>query len=81
MIKGNITTFDSRLTKLENSRMGALPAHLANFRPPHIIIHEGDDLDQIIREMEGRGEIPPDLPADCIRAIVRTIVNWPKRVQ
>jgi hypothetical protein len=81
MIKGNITTFASRLTKLENSRVGALPAHLANFRPPKIIIHEGDDLDQIIKEMEARGEIPParELPAGCIRVIVHTIVDWPKR--
>jgi len=29
--------------------------------------------------MEARGEIPPDLPAGCIRVIVHTIVDWPKR--
>jgi hypothetical protein len=50
--------FDRRLTALENSKLG-VPAHLAGFRAPTIIIHEGDDEDRIISEMEARGEIPP----------------------
>jgi len=80
MTKGNITTFDSRLTKLENSRLG-LPAHLAGFRAPTIIVHEGEDEDQIIKEMEARGEIPPaaDFPAGRIRVIVHSIVSPLKR--
>jgi len=54
---------------------------LAGFRIPKIIVHEGDDVDQIIKDMEARGEIPPaaDFPAGHIRVIVHTIVKWPKR--
>jgi len=39
---------DARLAKLENSKLG-VPANLAGFRIPKIIVHEGDDVDQIIK--------------------------------
>src|SRR5215469_1009486 len=79
MIKGNITTFDRRLTTLENSRMRVLPAKLAGFRAPTIIVHEGEDEDKIIKEMEARGEIPPleNFPAGRIRVIVHRIISPP----
>jgi hypothetical protein len=80
MMNGNYATFEKRLTKLENSRLGLLPAHLAGFRIPKIIVHEGDDVDNIIKNMEARGEIPPgaDFPAGYIRVIVHRIVDPPK---
>ena len=80
MMNGNSANFDRRLTKLENSKLG-IPAHLAGFRAPTIIVHEGDDEDQIIKGMEARGEIPPaeDFPAGRIRVIVHRIVAPPKR--
>jgi len=34
-----------------------VPANLAGFRIPKIIVHEGDDVDQIIKDMEARGEM------------------------
>ena len=45
------------------------------------IVHEGEDEDQLINEMEARGEIPPaeDFPAGRIRVIVHRIVDPPKR--
>jgi hypothetical protein len=80
MMNGNSANFDRRLTKLENSKLG-IPAHLAGFRAPTIIIHEGDDEDQTINEMEARGELPSaeDFPAGRIRVIVIRIVDPPKR--
>jgi hypothetical protein len=56
MMNGN-ANFDRRLTALENSKLG-IPAHLAGFRAPTIIVHEGDDEEKIIKEMEALGEIP-----------------------
>jgi hypothetical protein len=51
----------------------------AGFRPPIIIVHEGEDADKIIKEMEARGEIPPaaDFPAGKIRVIVHQIISPP----
>jgi hypothetical protein len=58
-----------------------IPANLAGFRAPTIIVREGDEEDQIIKEMEARGEIPPaeGFPAGRIRVIVHRIVAPPKR--
>ena len=83
MIKGNITTFDRRLTTLENSRMGVLPAKLAGFRAPTIVVHGGEDEDQIIKEMEARGEIPllENFPAGRIRVIVLRIIDPPSAMK
>ena len=71
---------DRRLVKLENSKLG-VPANLAGFRAPRIIVHEGEDEDKIIKEMEARGEIPPpeNFPAGRIRVIVHRIVDPPQR--
>jgi hypothetical protein len=79
MMNGNYATFEKRLTKLENSRLG-LPANLTGFRIPKIIVHERDDVDKIIKDMEARGEIPPavDFPAGYIRVIVHRIVDPPR---
>jgi hypothetical protein len=79
MTNGYSANFDRRLTKLENSKLG-IPAHLAGFRAPTIIVHEGEDEDQIIKEMEARGELPPaeDFPAGRIRVIVVRIVDPPQ---
>ena len=54
-------------------------ANLAGFRPPIIIVHEGEHADQIIKEMEARGEIPPaaDFPKGRIRVIVHRIISPP----
>jgi hypothetical protein len=51
------------------------------FRAPTVIVHEGEDEDQIIKEMEARGEIPPleNFPAGRIRVIVLRIIDPPKR--
>jgi hypothetical protein len=85
MMNGNSANFDRRLTKLENSKLG-VPASLAGFRPPTITVHEGEDEDKIIKEMEARGEIPPleNFPAGRVRVIVHRIIsppngerNWP----
>ena len=72
MKNGNSANFERRLTKLENSKLG-VPANLAGFRAPTIIVQEGEDEDQIIKEMEARGEIPPveNFPAGRIRVIVQ----------
>jgi hypothetical protein len=82
MMNGNYATFEKRLAKLENlrPRLG-LPANWAGFRIPKIIVQEGEDVDQIIKDMEARGEIPPaaDFPAGYIRVIVHRIVKRPKR--
>jgi len=55
MMMGNSANFDRRLEKLENSKLG-VPANLAGFRAPMVTVHEGDDVDQIIKEMEARGK-------------------------
>jgi hypothetical protein len=74
MMNGNSANFERRLAKLENSKLG-VPANLAGFRipkgTPKITVHEGDDVTQIIKEMEARGEIPPleNFPAGRIRVI------------
>ena len=70
MMKGNSANFDRRLVKLENSKLG-VPANLVGFRAPMIAVHEGDDVGQIIKEMEARGEIPPMeiCPPNFIRVI------------
>ena len=77
-MNGNSANFDRRLTKLESSKLG-IPANLSGFRIPKITVHEGDDVDQIIRDMEARGEIPPpgSLPAGQIRVIVHRIISPP----
>ena len=64
MINGNSANFDRRLAKLENSKLG-VPANLAGFRIPKITVHEGDDVDQIIKEMEARREIPLPEKLSC----------------
>lgn len=76
MTNGNIATLGRRLAKLENSKLG-VPANLAGFRAPMITVHEGDDVDQIIKEMEARGEIPPMeiCPPNFIRVIALVIVR------
>ena len=76
MMNGNSRNFDRRLAKLENSKLG-VPANLAGYRAPKIIVHAGADEDKIIKEMEARGEIPPpeNFPAGCIRVIVHRIVD------
>ena len=76
MKNGNSANFDRRLAKLENSKLG-VPAKLAGFRAPMITVHEGDDVDQIIKEMEARGEIPPMeiCPPNFIRVIALVIVK------
>jgi hypothetical protein len=76
MINGNSENFDRRLTKLENSKLG-VPANLAGFRPSTIIVHDGEDENKIIKDMEARGEIPPpgSLPAGQIRVIVLRIIR------
>src|SRR5262249_7277426 len=79
MINGKSANFDRRLAKLENSKLG-VPANLAGFRIPKITVHEGEDEDKIIKEMEARGEIPPpgSLPAGKIRVIVHRIISPPR---
>jgi hypothetical protein len=79
MKNGNSANFERRLTKLENSELG-VPANLAGFRAPTIIVQEGEDEDKIIKEMEVRGEIPPveNFPAGRIRVIVHRIISPPK---
>jgi hypothetical protein len=78
MMNGNSANFDRRLTKLENSKLG-IPANLAGFRIPKIVVHQGEDEDKIIKEMELRGEIPPaaGFPAGRIRVIVHRIISPP----
>ena len=79
MMNRNSANFDRRLAKMENSKLN-IPANLAGFRAPTIIVNEGEDEDQIIKEMEARGEIPPaaSFPEGYIRVIVHRIVKWPK---
>jgi hypothetical protein len=78
MINGNSANFERRLTKLEDSKLG-VPANLAGFRPPTIIVHDGEDEDKIIKETEARGEIPPveNFPAGRIRVLVHRIISPP----
>jgi hypothetical protein len=65
-----------------NSKLGIL-ANLAGIRIPRgipkITVHAGDDVSQIIKDMEARGEIPPpgSLPAGQIRVIVHRIISPP----
>jgi hypothetical protein len=86
MRNGNSANFDLRLTKLENSKCG-VPANLAGFRIRKITVREGDDVDQVIKAMEARGEIQP-VPADfplatsarlCIGLLIgpSAINRWP----
>jgi hypothetical protein len=77
-MNGNSANFERRLVKLENTKLG-VPANLAGFRIPKIVVHEGDDVNQIIKDMEARGEIPPleNFPAGQIRVIVHTIISPP----
>ena len=77
-MKGNSANYNRRLAKLENSQLG-VPANLAGFRPPTIIVHGGEDEDKIMKEMEARGEIPPleNFPAGRIRVIVHRIISPP----
>jgi hypothetical protein len=68
------------LSKLVESYARVLQA--MEFRIRKIIVHEGDDVHQVIKDMEARGEIPAvpaDFPAGHISTIVHTIVDWPKR--
>jgi hypothetical protein len=76
MMNGKSANFERRLSKLENSKLG-VPANLAGFRAPTIFVHDGEDEDQIIKEMEARGEIPPleNFPAGRIRVIVVRIIS------
>jgi hypothetical protein len=78
MINGNSANFERRLAKLENSKLG-IPANLAGFRAPTIFVHDGEDEDKIIKEMEARGEIPPleNFPAGRIRVIVVRNISPP----
>jgi hypothetical protein len=78
MMNRNSANFDRRLAKLENSKLG-VPASLAGFRPPTITVHEGEDEDKIIKEMEARAEIPPleNFPAGRVRVIVHRIISPP----
>ena len=78
MKNGNSANFERRLTKLENSELG-VPANLAGFRPPTIIVRGDEDANKIIKEMEARGEIPPveNFPAGQIRVIVHRIISPP----
>jgi hypothetical protein len=83
MMNGNSANFDRRLKKLENSKLG-VPAYLAGFRIRKIIVREGDDVDQVIKDMEARGEIPPvpaDFPAGHINTIVHRIISPPNGEQ
>jgi hypothetical protein len=75
-MNGSSANFDRRLTKLENSKLG-VPANLVGFRAPTITVHEGEDEDQIIKEMEARGEIPPpeNFPVGRIRVIVVRVIS------
>jgi hypothetical protein len=78
-------SIDRRLTKLENSKLGAraIWGDWEGFCPPSIIVHEGEDENQIIKELEERGDIPPvgTLPPGQIRVIVCRIVSprWARR--
>jgi hypothetical protein len=78
MMNGNSANFERRLAKLENSKLG-IPTDLAGFRPPTIFVHDGEDEDQIIKEMEARGEIPPleNFLAGRIRVIVVRFISPP----
>jgi len=78
MMNGNSANFDRRLAKLESTKLG-VPANLASFRIPKSIVREGNDVDQIIRDMEARGEIPlpGSLPAAQIGVIVHRIISPP----
>src|SRR5215469_7997984 len=76
MTNGNIATLDRRLAKLENSQWGAR-ANLGDYRAPWIVVREGEDADQITKEMEARGEIPPpeSFPPGHVRIVIWRIVE------
>src|SRR5262249_58892010 len=76
MTNGNIATLRRRLAKLENSQWGAR-ANLGDYRALWIVVREGEDVDQITKEMEARGEIPPMeiCPPNFIRVIALVIVK------
>jgi hypothetical protein len=62
-----------------NSKLG-IPAGIRIPKGiPKITVHEGDDVTQIIKDMEARGEIPPpgSLPAGQISVIVHRIISPP----
>jgi hypothetical protein len=71
MTNGNIATLGRRLAKLENSQWGAR-ANLGDYRAPSIVVREGEDADQITKEMEARGEIPPpeSFPPGHVRVVI-----------
>jgi hypothetical protein len=77
-MNGNSANFERRLAKLESTKLG-VPANSAGFRIPKIVVHEGDDVNQIIKDMETRGEVPPaeNLRPGQVRAIVHRIVSPP----
>ena len=74
MTNGNIATLGRRLAKLENSQWGAR-ANLGDYRAPRIVVREGEDADQITKEMEARGEIPPpeSFPPGHVRVVILRI--------
>ena len=76
MTNGNIASLGRRLAKLENSQCGAR-TNLGDYRAPWIVVREGEDVDQITKEMEARGEIPPMeiCPPNFIRVIALVIVK------
>ena len=71
MTNGNIATLGRRLAKLENSQWGAR-ADLGDYRAPWIVVREDEDEDQITKEMEVRGEIPPpeSFPPGHVRVVI-----------
>jgi hypothetical protein len=52
---------------------------MMNGKAPTIFVHEGEDEDKIIKDMQARGEIPPleNFPAGRIRVIVVRIISPP----
>jgi len=76
MTNGNIATLGRRLAKLENSQWGAR-ADLGDYRAPWIVVREGEDVDQITKGMEARGEIPPpeSFPPGHVRVVIWRIVE------
>jgi hypothetical protein len=67
---GNIASFDRRLARLENSKLGT-PAYSGVVR---LIVQEHEDADRIIDRKRQSGEIKPDT-----LVIVRQIVSPPSR--
>jgi len=50
---------------------------LGDYRAPWIVVREGEDADQITKEMEVRGEIPPleSFPPGHVRVVIWRIVE------